>query len=166
MNRGLYRPIQRGLCFPALDVAEGEIRMTAHLSSCRLLLAAAASALALAMPGAAAELNPAALAYKLPDQIKWNPPSAAGSQNSVLVGDPSKPGLYVVLNKWLKATISAGRTSIRTTASSPSSTGRGGWAAERHSIPITAFRYRPALSSPISANRCIGMGPRPRMPRC
>ena len=59
--------------------------MTAHVRLCRLLLAAAASALALAMPGAAAELNPAALAYKLPDQIKWNPPSAAGSQNSVLV---------------------------------------------------------------------------------
>ena len=76
--------------------------MTAHVRLCRLLLAAAASALALAMPGAAAELNPAALAYKLPDQIKWNPPSAAGSQNEVLVGDPSKPGLYVVRNKWLK----------------------------------------------------------------
>jgi len=76
--------------------------MTAHLSPCRLLLAAAASALVPAMPGAAAELNPAALAYKLPDQIKWNPPTAAGSQNSVLVSDPSKAGLYVVLNKWLK----------------------------------------------------------------
>jgi len=50
----------------------------------------------------AVELNPAALIYQRPDQIKWNPPSAAGSQNSVLVGDPSKPGLYVVLNKWLK----------------------------------------------------------------
>src|SRR2546430_15753448 len=76
--------------------------MTAHVRLCRLLLAAAASVLALAMPADAAELNPAALVYKLPDQIKWNPPSAAGSQNSVLVGDPSKPGLYVVLNKWLK----------------------------------------------------------------
>src|SRR5262249_60710892 len=76
--------------------------MTAHLRLCRLLFVAAASALALAMPGAAAELNPAALTYKLPDQIKWNPPSAAGSQNSVLVGDPSKPGLYVVRNTWLK----------------------------------------------------------------
>ena len=76
--------------------------MTAHPSPCRLLLAAAAFALGLAMPADAAELNPAALAYKLPDQIKWNPPSAAGSQNSVLVGDPSKGGLYVVLNKWLK----------------------------------------------------------------
>ena len=37
-----------------------------------------------------------------PDQIRWNPPSAAGAQNAVLVGDPSKPGLYVVRNKWLK----------------------------------------------------------------
>jgi quercetin dioxygenase-like cupin family protein len=54
------------------------------------------------MPGDAAELDPSALVYKLPDQIKWNPPSAAGSQNAVLVGDPAKPGLYVVLNKWLK----------------------------------------------------------------
>ena len=76
--------------------------MTAHVRLCRLLLVAAAFASGLAMPGDAAGLNPAALAYKLPDQIKWNPPSAAGSQNSVLVGDPSKPGLYVVFNKWLK----------------------------------------------------------------
>jgi hypothetical protein len=54
------------------------------------------------VPGGAAELNPAALVYKSPDQIKWNPPTAAGSQNAVLVGDPAKPGLYIVLNKWLK----------------------------------------------------------------
>jgi quercetin dioxygenase-like cupin family protein len=77
-------------------------KMTAHSSPWHLLLAAATFALGPAMPGDAAELNPAALVYKLPDQIKWNPPSAAGSQNSVLVGDPSKPGLYVVRNKWLK----------------------------------------------------------------
>ena len=54
------------------------------------------------VPGSAVELDPSALVYKLPDQIKWNPPSAAGSQNTVLVGDPAKPGLYIVLNKWLK----------------------------------------------------------------
>jgi hypothetical protein len=54
------------------------------------------------VPGSAVELDPSALVYKLPDQIKWNPPSAAGSQNAVLVGDPAKPGLYIVLNKWLK----------------------------------------------------------------
>src|SRR5437016_3671805 len=50
----------------------------------------------------AVELNPAALVYKKPDQIKWNPPSAGGSQNAVMVGDPGKPGLYVVFSKWLK----------------------------------------------------------------
>jgi quercetin dioxygenase-like cupin family protein len=49
----------------------------------------------------AAELDPKALVYQRPDQIKWNPPSAAGAQNVMLVGDPAKPGLYVVRNKWL-----------------------------------------------------------------
>ena len=76
--------------------------MPAHLSRRRLVLTAAIFALGSVMPGDAAELDPSALVYKLPDQIKWNPPSAAGSQNAVLVGDPAKPGLYVVLNKWLK----------------------------------------------------------------
>jgi len=76
--------------------------MTAHPTSRRWLLALPVLALAWSSPGNAAELNPAAVAYKWPDQIKWNPPSAAGAQNSVLVGDPAKPGLYVVLNRWLK----------------------------------------------------------------
>ena len=58
--------------------------------------------LVLGVHGQAAELNPAALLYQLPDQIRWSAPSAAGSQNAVLVGDPSKPGLYLVRNKWLK----------------------------------------------------------------
>ena len=50
----------------------------------------------------AAELNPAALVYKLPDQIPWSPVSARGSQQAVVVGDPSKPGFYMVYNKWTK----------------------------------------------------------------
>jgi hypothetical protein len=50
----------------------------------------------------AAELNPAALAYKLPDQIQWTKPDARGVQTAALVGDPDKPGFYVVLTKWLK----------------------------------------------------------------
>ncbi len=74
--------------------------MSAH--PWRLLLAAPILVLGSTLTANAVELNSAALVYKLPDQIKWNPPSAAGSQNAVLVGDPSKPGLYVVLNKWLK----------------------------------------------------------------
>ena len=50
-------------------------------------------------PLSAADLDPKAISIKLPDEIKWvaNP---GGSESAVLVGDPSKPGLYVVLNKW------------------------------------------------------------------
>ena len=63
------------------------------------------AALALAgtlMPVAAraAELDPKAVVYQLPDQIKWGPVSPAGAQQAVLFGDPSKPGLYGVLTKW------------------------------------------------------------------
>jgi hypothetical protein len=76
--------------------------MPAQLGSWRLLLIAPVLATGALAPAVAAELNPAALIYQRPDQIKWNPPSAAGSQNAVLVGDPSKPGFYVVRNKWLK----------------------------------------------------------------
>ncbi len=50
----------------------------------------------------AAELNPAAVIYKLPDQIPWGPVNAAGAQSAVVVGDPTKPGFYAVYNKWTK----------------------------------------------------------------
>ena len=52
--------------------------------------------------GAAAELNPAAVVYKLPDQIPWGPVDARGAQNAVVVGDPNKPGFYMVYTKWTK----------------------------------------------------------------
>jgi quercetin dioxygenase-like cupin family protein len=45
------------------------------------------------------DLNPAAIAYKLPDQIKWTD-EPIGSRHAVLLGDPNKPGLYVILVKW------------------------------------------------------------------
>ncbi|MBZ5699559.1 MAG: cupin domain-containing protein [Acidobacteriia bacterium] len=47
----------------------------------------------------APDLNPAAIAYKLPDQIKWTD-EASGVKTAVVLGDPSKPGLYIVLAKW------------------------------------------------------------------
>ncbi|HEV7877678.1 cupin domain-containing protein [Bradyrhizobium sp.] len=50
----------------------------------------------------AAELNPAAVIYKLPDQIPWGPVNANGAQSAVVVGDPGKPGFYAVYNKWTK----------------------------------------------------------------
>jgi hypothetical protein len=50
----------------------------------------------------AAELNPAAVTYKLPDQIPWSPVDARGGQSAVVVGDPTKPGFYAVYTKWTK----------------------------------------------------------------
>jgi hypothetical protein len=47
----------------------------------------------------AAEPDPKALVYQLPDQIHWTS-NAGGAKEAVLVGDPSKPGLYIVLTKW------------------------------------------------------------------
>jgi len=52
--------------------------------------------------GSAAELNPAAVTYKMPDQIPWSPVDARGAQSAVVVGDPGKPGFYMAYNKWTK----------------------------------------------------------------
>jgi quercetin dioxygenase-like cupin family protein len=57
-------------------------------------------ALARSAKAPAPELNPAAVTYKLPDQIKWTDAGRKGSQMAVLFGDPSKPGLYIELLKW------------------------------------------------------------------
>ena len=48
----------------------------------------------------AADLNPAAVTYTLPDKIEWKQGSGR-NQQAILAGDPSKPGLYVVMVKWL-----------------------------------------------------------------
>jgi hypothetical protein len=49
---------------------------------------------------AVADLNPAALAYKLPDQIQWTGDDPNGPKTAVLLGDPAKAGLYIILVKW------------------------------------------------------------------
>ena len=46
------------------------------------------------------KLNPAALVYQLPSQIQWTD-DPIGAKTAVLAGDPEKPGLYVMLVKWL-----------------------------------------------------------------
>jgi len=48
----------------------------------------------------ASELDAKAVIFKLPDQIPWKENAASGNASAVLQGDPSKPGLYVVLTKW------------------------------------------------------------------
>jgi hypothetical protein len=78
----------------------GEEIMTAGMLRRAAILPAIAIALSCGC-ASAAELNPAAVAFKLPDKIEWSKPSANGAQNAVMLGDPSKPGLYIVMNKWL-----------------------------------------------------------------
>jgi quercetin dioxygenase-like cupin family protein len=48
----------------------------------------------------AADLDPKAINIQLPKDIKWVA-SPSGSEQAVLAGDPNKPGLYIVLTKWL-----------------------------------------------------------------
>jgi hypothetical protein len=48
----------------------------------------------------AAELDPKAVIYKLPDHIELK--GTGGNRSAVLAGDPNGTGLYVVMNKWLK----------------------------------------------------------------
>jgi hypothetical protein len=55
-------------------------------------------ALVLLLP-AKADLNPAAIAYKLPNQIEWKD-DPVGAKIAVVRGDPGGPGLYIVLVKW------------------------------------------------------------------
>jgi hypothetical protein len=49
----------------------------------------------------AVELDPKAVVYTLPDNTKWVVNERAGNAQAVIAGDPTKPGLYVVLTKWL-----------------------------------------------------------------
>ena len=66
-----------------------------------LSLAVAAATLSLVTTGRAVELDPAAVAYATPDQFKWRDPTDQVATNqAVLYGDPSKPGLYIVINKF------------------------------------------------------------------
>ena len=49
----------------------------------------------------AADLDPKAIVIQLPKEIKWVRAANGGAETAQLVGDPAKPGLYVVLQKWL-----------------------------------------------------------------
>ena len=62
---------------------------------------AATLLLGLTMMSSAGELDPKAVVFKLPGQINWGPVTPNGNQQAVLFGDPTKPGLYGVMTKWL-----------------------------------------------------------------
>jgi hypothetical protein len=50
---------------------------------------------------AGAELDLSAIKIQPPNEINWVRSANGGSESAVIFGDPSKPGLYVVLQKWL-----------------------------------------------------------------
>jgi len=58
-----------------------------------------AVAVSLGSAKATADLNPAALSYQMPNQIHWVDDPGGVSQ-AIVHGDPTKPGLYIVLTKW------------------------------------------------------------------
>ena len=45
-------------------------------------------------------LNPKAIAIKVPKDIQWKGAGPGGAEQIVLAGDPKQPGLYVILIKW------------------------------------------------------------------
>jgi hypothetical protein len=64
-----------------------------------LVLSLAASAATPAVQDPFAGLDPKAIAIRLPVDIQWKG-SPGGLEKITLAGDPSKPGLYVVLVRW------------------------------------------------------------------
>ena len=73
--------------------------MRASQALWRLKIQALALPLLAFLGPAKADLNPAALQYKLPSQIEWKDTSI-GAKMAVMHGDPDKPGPYIVLIKW------------------------------------------------------------------
>ena len=65
----------------------------------RFVFTASAAAMFLLGSMQAADPDPKVMKYTMPKDIKWTT-SPSGSSQAVLAGDPSKPGLYVVLTKW------------------------------------------------------------------
>jgi quercetin dioxygenase-like cupin family protein len=67
--------------------------------TCSLGLASSLGSAEPRSPARGADLNPAAIITTLPNQIKWTGrPGAA--ETAVVLGDPTKPGLYIELVKW------------------------------------------------------------------
>ena len=52
-------------------------------------------------PAAAVELDPKTIAIRQADELKWRDPTGAAPTNQVvLFGDPTKPGFYMVMNRF------------------------------------------------------------------
>lgn len=71
-----------------------------------LTLCASISVWLLASLSTAAELDPRAVEFQTPKDIKWVRNAAGTSEQAILFGDPAKPGPYVVRIKWLPGNFS------------------------------------------------------------
>jgi hypothetical protein len=69
------------------------------IASRTLLAIAAVTVFAGVFSVKASQPDPKVLAFTLPDKIPWTT-NPGGAKQAVLAGDPSKPGLYVVLTTW------------------------------------------------------------------
>jgi hypothetical protein len=89
------------------EEADRETRLAAKaaktMACAGLLCMAVLTGAAFRAPAAnAVELDKAAINIVLPDQIPWKErPFTPGIREAILAGDPTKPGIYVVLVKWL-----------------------------------------------------------------
>ena len=109
---------------------------------------AAASRLArraLGAAGAASELDPKVVAFKLPDQIAWVENARAGNRTAVLQGDPTKSGPYAMLLTWLPGNMSRPHFHPNDRFFIVVS-GSGGSARDRISTPRRRCRSRPAVT--------------------
>jgi len=70
----------------------------------RLLLCALVALTLVLGPVQGAQIDPKAITYTLPENIQWQ--KGATSDSASLLGDPSKPGLYIQLIKWHRGNMS------------------------------------------------------------
>jgi hypothetical protein len=75
-----------------------------HVTLVATVVALSVAATGSSIINAAEPINPKAVAIKLPDQIPWV--RNGGAEVAIMYGDPAKPGLYVVLQKWLPGNMS------------------------------------------------------------
>jgi hypothetical protein len=70
------------------------------VSSLRTLALAGLLAAGAAGVTSAAELDPKAISYTLPDNIQWRANAAGTSSSAILYGDPAKAEPYAMLIRW------------------------------------------------------------------
>ena len=75
--------------------------MTNRFRWCAVHLAIVGAGFAIATAAHAVELDAKAVAVETPDQFKWRDPTdQAATNQAILLGDPTKEGLHIVINKF------------------------------------------------------------------